>query len=295
MPDKPDAIALLKADHRKVEDLFAKFENAKGDGAKEKLAQQICIELTIHAMIEEEIFYPACKGKVEEDKLKEAYVEHDGAKVLIAEIEAGGPDDDYLRRQGQGAVRRDRAPRQGRGEARRGHVRPGAQGRARHGRARRPDARAQAGIGDRVRGRGASAAGDDDVHRSHRLIAQAIRRKIGGLVGRPLFHARLAADAHPAMVTALVMATVAPAIVTAAVPAIVAAAVPVAAVVAAIHTAITVVATIVTAIHTGVLRRRNARMACGGGGDSRRRAHQHGGETGSDHQAFHRFILSSPG
>ncbi|MEG3144628.1 hemerythrin domain-containing protein [Sphingomonas sp. RT2P30] len=92
---RQDAIALLKADHRTVEDLFEKFEGAKGDGAKQKIAQQICLELTVHAQIEEEIFYPACEGKIEEDLLKEAYVEHDGAKVLIAEIEAGGPDDDY--------------------------------------------------------------------------------------------------------------------------------------------------------------------------------------------------------
>ena len=90
-----DAVALLKADHRKVEDLFAQFEAAKGDGKKKALAEQICLELTIHAKIEEDIFYPACEGKVEEDLLKEAYVEHDGAKVLIAEIEAGGPDDDF--------------------------------------------------------------------------------------------------------------------------------------------------------------------------------------------------------
>ncbi len=95
MTDKPDAIALLKADHRSVEELFEKFEGAKGDGAKAKIAKQICLELTVHAMIEEEIFYPACEGKIEEDLLKEAYVEHDGAKVLIAEIEAGGPDDDF--------------------------------------------------------------------------------------------------------------------------------------------------------------------------------------------------------
>ncbi|MDH7973122.1 hemerythrin domain-containing protein [Sphingomonas sp. AR_OL41] len=92
---KQDAIALLKADHRTVEELFEKFESAKGAGAKQKIAQQICLELTVHAQIEEEIFYPACEGKIEEDLLKEAYVEHDGAKVLIAEIEAGGPDDDY--------------------------------------------------------------------------------------------------------------------------------------------------------------------------------------------------------
>ena len=93
--DKQDAIALLKADHRSVEDLFAQFESATGDGRKQKIAQQICLELTVHAQIEEEIFYPACEGKIEEDLLQEAYVEHDGAKVLIAEIEAGGPDDDF--------------------------------------------------------------------------------------------------------------------------------------------------------------------------------------------------------
>ena len=90
-----DAIALLKADHRTVEDLFAQFEKAGDDGKKQKLALQICAELTVHAKIEEEIFYPACEGKVEEDLMREAYVEHDGAKVLIAEIEAGEPSDEY--------------------------------------------------------------------------------------------------------------------------------------------------------------------------------------------------------
>ena len=91
----PDAIALLKADHRAVEELFEKFEKASGDGKKQAIAEQICMELTVHAKIEEEIFYPACEGKVEDDLLKEAYVEHDGAKVLIAEIEAGGPSDEF--------------------------------------------------------------------------------------------------------------------------------------------------------------------------------------------------------
>ena len=95
MADQPDAIALLKADHRTVEELFEQFESASGSGKKQKIALQICLELTVHAQIEEEIFYPACEGKIEEDLLKEAYVEHDGAKVLIAEIEAGGPDDEY--------------------------------------------------------------------------------------------------------------------------------------------------------------------------------------------------------
>ena len=92
-----DAIALLKEDHRAVEKLFKDFEDAKGDGRKQKLAQRICLELTVHTMIEEEIFYPACEGKIEEDKLKEAYVEHDAAKLLIAEIEAGeGQSDDFF-------------------------------------------------------------------------------------------------------------------------------------------------------------------------------------------------------
>jgi hemerythrin superfamily protein len=92
-----DALALLKEDHRKVEKLFKDFESAKGDCRKEKLARQICLELTVHTSIEEEIFYPACVGKIEEDMLKEAYVEHDAAKLLIAEIEAGsGKTDDFF-------------------------------------------------------------------------------------------------------------------------------------------------------------------------------------------------------
>jgi hypothetical protein len=91
----PDAIALLKADHRDVEALFEQFEAAKGTAKKQALAKQICTELTVHATLEEEIFYPACKGKVEDDLLNEGYVEHDGAKVLIAEIEAGDPAEQF--------------------------------------------------------------------------------------------------------------------------------------------------------------------------------------------------------
>jgi len=90
-----DAIALLKQDHRTVEELFEKFEKASGEGTKQKLAEEICLDLSVHAQIEEEIFYPACEGKVDEDLLKESYVEHDGAKVLIAEIMNGGPSDEF--------------------------------------------------------------------------------------------------------------------------------------------------------------------------------------------------------
>jgi len=92
---KMDATHLLMEDHRKVESLFEQFEKAGGDGRKEKIARQICTELKVHSMIEEEIFYPALRGKISDDDLDEAYVEHDGAKLLINEIEAGGPDDDF--------------------------------------------------------------------------------------------------------------------------------------------------------------------------------------------------------
>jgi hypothetical protein len=92
---RQDATRLLTEDHREVEALFEKFESAGRDSKKEKIARQICTELKVHTMIEEEIFYPALRGKISDDDLDEAIVEHDGAKVLINEIEAGGPDEDF--------------------------------------------------------------------------------------------------------------------------------------------------------------------------------------------------------
>jgi hypothetical protein len=90
-----DAIALLKQGHRDVADLFADFAKASGDGRKQRLAHEICLALSVHFALEEEIFYPACEGEVKDDQLKEGYVEHDAAKLLVAEIEAneGGGDD----------------------------------------------------------------------------------------------------------------------------------------------------------------------------------------------------------
>jgi hemerythrin superfamily protein len=93
---KQDAIKLLSHDHREVEELFEEFEKASGDAKKGELAKQICTELKIHTMIEEEIFYPALRGKISDDDLDEAMVEHDGAKVLINDIEAAGPEADYF-------------------------------------------------------------------------------------------------------------------------------------------------------------------------------------------------------
>ena len=93
---RQDAIAMLKADHRKVAGLFEKFEKARTSAMKQRLANEICAELVTHTTIEEEIFYPACKGKIEDDLLSESYVEHDGAKVLIAEIQAGDPEHQFF-------------------------------------------------------------------------------------------------------------------------------------------------------------------------------------------------------
>lgn len=90
-----DATHILAKDHRTVEDLFEKFDKASGASTKEKIANEICTELKIHSMIEEEIFYPALKGKIDDDLLREAYVEHDGAKLLINEIVDGDPADEF--------------------------------------------------------------------------------------------------------------------------------------------------------------------------------------------------------
>jgi len=91
-----DAIALLKADHRKVEELFGQFERAKAKSRKKTLADQICLELSVHTKIEEDVFYKGCREEgVDEALMNEAYVEHDGAKVLVREIEKGDPNDEY--------------------------------------------------------------------------------------------------------------------------------------------------------------------------------------------------------
>ena len=88
-----DAATLLKADHRKVDALFDKFDDARGSAEKGKIVAEICTELKIHTMIEEEIFYPALRGKIDESVIDEAYVEHDGAKVLVNDLAQGSPSD----------------------------------------------------------------------------------------------------------------------------------------------------------------------------------------------------------
>lgn len=91
MPD--DAIEMLKMDHRKVEELFEEFENTQAKQMKAQIAAKICLELRVHTQLEEEILYPDAHHEIEHDLVDEAVVEHASAKDLIAQIEAGSPDD----------------------------------------------------------------------------------------------------------------------------------------------------------------------------------------------------------
>jgi hemerythrin-like domain-containing protein len=87
-----DALALLRADHQMVQELFDKYEKTRSEDRKGALAEQVCKELTVHAQIEEEIFYPAVREAIrEKDLIDEATVEHQSAKDLIAQIEGGKP------------------------------------------------------------------------------------------------------------------------------------------------------------------------------------------------------------
>ena len=91
----PLAITLLKQDHREVHAWFEEYEQLETDAEKLELFNKIALALKVHTRIEEEIFYPEERGDVEEDILDEAFVEHDGAKKLIAEIEAMQPGEQY--------------------------------------------------------------------------------------------------------------------------------------------------------------------------------------------------------
>jgi hypothetical protein len=92
-----DAVTLLSADHRKVEQLFSQYQKQSEQRQKAQLARQISTELIIHTLLEEEFFYPTCRERgVDSDMLAEAQVEHDGAKVLINELLHGNPEDEYF-------------------------------------------------------------------------------------------------------------------------------------------------------------------------------------------------------
>ena len=98
----PDAIGLLTTDHKEVKALFKQYdklvESDGSDDEKQALAEQICQMLTVHATIEEELFYPAAREVLGEDAdlVDEADIEHESAKELIAQIQGSLPDDDHF-------------------------------------------------------------------------------------------------------------------------------------------------------------------------------------------------------
>jgi hemerythrin superfamily protein len=95
--DTPSAISLLTSDHRDVDEMFSQFEKATSSARKQAIVQKICDALTVHATIEEDIFYPQAREALKragEELLDEAEVEHEGIKWRIDVLQKMGPDDD---------------------------------------------------------------------------------------------------------------------------------------------------------------------------------------------------------
>jgi hemerythrin-like domain-containing protein len=94
----PDALTMLRADHRKVQDLFKRFEEAEeseNTGQIKEIVAAAIQELKVHADLEEEMFYPAVRGEIEEEeKVDEAEEEHHVARLLISELEGMDPEDE---------------------------------------------------------------------------------------------------------------------------------------------------------------------------------------------------------
>ncbi|SDO69858.1 Hemerythrin HHE cation binding domain-containing protein [Rhodoferax sp. OV413] len=88
-----EATAMLRADHKRVSELFAEYDKARSDTKKKDLVSTICTELSVHAQVEEEIFYPAVKRALRDKELvPEATVEHATLKDLIAQVDGITPD-----------------------------------------------------------------------------------------------------------------------------------------------------------------------------------------------------------
>ena len=94
--EKQNAISMLKQDHREVEQLFDRYATASRWTERAKIVKQACNALTLHAILEEEIFYPACRDLIDDTPLDEAQVEHDSAKILINELSAAAPEDAFF-------------------------------------------------------------------------------------------------------------------------------------------------------------------------------------------------------
>lgn len=93
LPRSRDATTLLRADHQLVSELFDLYERASTNAMKKKLVGQICMELSVHAQVEEEIFYPAVKQALKDHELvPEAFIEHETLRSLIAQVEGVEPD-----------------------------------------------------------------------------------------------------------------------------------------------------------------------------------------------------------
>ena len=93
----PDAIEMLREDHRKVKDLFEEFEKAEEDDEKGRIVHTALTALEIHATVEEEIFYPAVREQIDDDdQMDEALEEHHVAKLLIGELQEMKPGDDHF-------------------------------------------------------------------------------------------------------------------------------------------------------------------------------------------------------
>jgi hypothetical protein len=130
-PAPTHAINLLKADHTAVSALFGEFERTRSTARKVSIVQEICTASSVHAQIEEEIFYPAVRGAFKDKILvPEAIVEHASVKELVAQIEGIAPEGEMFDAKLKVLVRIREASRQGRAH---GDVSQGQRNQAKHG------------------------------------------------------------------------------------------------------------------------------------------------------------------
>jgi len=94
---EPDALAVLRRQHRQVEALLARFDQANSDDEAQELADEICDKLQVHSTIEEEIFYPAARKDDTNDLVLESAEEHLAVKRLIADLQTMDSEDERLR------------------------------------------------------------------------------------------------------------------------------------------------------------------------------------------------------